>query len=563
MELIWPIIIIVAASFGASAIFGKAIGTVVFVALCSFPALWSITTLAKDFRAGAVTKETFPGWAMRNWLLMLSPVSYAILVMNEVAKFSSFVFAISALVYGVTFASIYKTALRDLLHAGAGGEEVVKGARVVDAKEMQRQVWAGKQPPQEAITLGGITIPPSMECQHFLIGGTTGAGKTQAINEMLRTARRRGNRAIISDTGCGFLQRFYLDGDTLLNPFDARSVAWSPFAEIKREYECANLAEAVIPEGTGDSAEWHHYARNLLTEVLLAMWKRKEHSVRQLMTYLTAAPAKELAGLLAGTPAAILCERGNEKMLSNTRGIISTYMVTWRYLPEGGTFSIREWVRDETRNGWLYLSFKEDQFAMLKNLVTTWIELGFKELLSIQEDENRRLFFVLDELDTLGKLTALRAGTTKARRFGGVVVAGLQTTKQLEDTWGEKGAKVLLSCLNTKVILRAGDNDTAKYFENEIGQQDVDQTMVNYSVSDSTGDGSTSFNTQRKRQSAVMASEIMALPDLHGYMKIPGNEAVATFALEYVKMPNQYAAYEERDLSENSQAPEILAIARG
>lgn len=549
------LIVLVGVGMGLQAFFGKWVASIVVAVLALAPVLWDVRRILQE------------GINATNWTILIAPVSLVAGITLSNTGNTAIGLGFIAL-YGAMVGGIYGDILRWLQMRGMGGsgEEVIKGARIVDAKDMQRQVWAGKQPPQEAITLGGITIPPSMECQHFLIGGTTGAGKTQAINEMLRTARRRGNRAIISDTGCGFLQRFYREGDTLLNPFDARSVAWSPFAEIKREYECANLAEAVIPEGTGDAGEWHHYARNLLTEVLLAMWKRKEHSVQQLMAYLTAAPAKELAGLLAGTPAAILCEKGNEKMLSNTRGIISTYMGTWRYLPEGGTFSIREWVRDETRNGWLYLSFKEDQFAMLKNLVTTWIELGFKELLSIQEDENRRLFFVLDELDTLGKLTALRAGTTKARRFGGVVVAGLQTTKQLEDTWGEKGAKVLLSCLNTKVILRAGDNDTAKYFENEIGQQDVDQTMVNYSVSDSTGDGSTSFNTQRKRQSAVMASEIMALPDLHGYMKIPGNEAVATFALEYVKMPNQYAAFEERDLSENSQAPEsaeILAIARG
>lgn len=39
---------------------------------------------------------------------------------------------------------------------------------------------------------------------------------------------------------------------------------------------------------------------------------------------------KELGELLAGTPVAILCAKGNDKMLNNTRGIIAIYLGVWR-----------------------------------------------------------------------------------------------------------------------------------------------------------------------------------------------------------------------------------------
>ncbi|HDZ7973587.1 TPA: type IV secretion system DNA-binding domain-containing protein, partial [Escherichia coli] len=118
--------------------------------------------------------------------------------------------------------------------------------------------------------------------------------------------------------------------DVLFNPFDRRSVDWSPFAEIRAEYDCQRIAKAAVPDGTGEGAEWHHYAQTLLGETLLALHQRGEHSVKRLLHYVSSADIKELGELLAGTPAAILCAKGNDKMLNNTRGIIATYLGVWR-----------------------------------------------------------------------------------------------------------------------------------------------------------------------------------------------------------------------------------------
>jgi type IV secretory pathway TraG/TraD family ATPase VirD4 len=393
----------------------------------------------------------------------------------------------------------------------------------------------------ESITIGGVPIPVALETQMIFVGGTTGAGKTQAINEILRTARKRENKAIIADTGCGFWTRFGKAGDRLLNPFDSRTANWSPFAEIELDYDCPRIAKAAIPDGKGDSAEWHHYAQTLLAEVMLAMWHKGEHSITRLLHFMTGASSDELALLLTGTPAAILCEKGNEKMLSNTRGIIATYLGTWRYLKDGGTFSVRQWVRDESNDGWLFLTYKDEQLAMLRGLVTTWIEIAVIEGLSLSENSQRRLFYVMDELDTLGKMSALRDGVTKLRKYGGVVVAGLQTIAQLRDTWGHDGAQTLLSCFSTKIIYRAGDNETAKYFEGELGQQEVERTTIGTS-SNSSG-SSESINTSRVTHNTVMASEIMNLDNLHGYLRIPGFD-VAAFHMPYVGMEDVNKPFE-------------------
>lgn len=237
-----------------------------------------------------------------------------------------------------------------------GQETVIRGTEVVGGSNLQARMYGDKAAPADVdIEIGGVVVPRMLEAQHMLFSGTTGAGKTQAINRVLRAVRARNERALIADPAGGVFSRFGRPGDVLFNPFDRRSVDWSPFAEIRADYDCQRIAKAAVPDGTGEGAEWHHYAQTLLGETLLTLHLRGERSVKRLLHYVSSADIKELGELLAGTPAAILCAKGNDKMLNNTRGIIATYLGVWRYLPDAGTFSVREWMQDETRTGCLPL----------------------------------------------------------------------------------------------------------------------------------------------------------------------------------------------------------------
>ena len=112
--------------------------------------------------------------------------------------------------------------------------------------------------------------------------------------------------------------------------------------------------------------------------------------------------------------------------------------------------------------GWLYLVYCDDQMAMLRLLITTWLDLAIVETLSLDEQSGRRCsWFVVDEWDSLGKVDSLRGGLTKLRKYGGAVVAGLQTMAQLCSSYGRDEARVLLSCFSTKLILAAVDPKNA------------------------------------------------------------------------------------------------------
>ena len=160
--------------------------------------------------------------------------------------------------------------------------------------------------------------------------------------------------------------------------------------------------------------------------------------------------------------------------------------------------------------------------------------------------------FVFDEVDSLGKVSSLRGGLTKLRKYGGRCVLGLQTVSQLRETYGRDEAQTLLANLSTKLILRAGDNETAEYFSKELGEQDIDRLQMTTGQGTSSGgltnpgQSSESFNTnynmQRVRQAAIMSSEVLNLPDLQGFLKIPG-QPVATVKIDYQAMPEVEPAY--------------------
>jgi Type IV secretion-system coupling protein DNA-binding domain len=398
----------------------------------------------------------------------------------------------------------------------ARDEKHVRGSQVLYASNRKPKL-------NTHLSIGTAQIDPASECQHFLISGRTGSGKSQAIYGLLTTIAARRQPAFIADPGGGYLARFGDSSSLVLNPFDQRDAGWSPFREIQADYDCERIAKAAIPDADGDARQWHFYAQSLLAECLRVLWNRGNFSIKELLRMVTSADRAELAAALAGTAAQPITQPGAERMLGSTRSIIATHMAGWRYLPDQGSFSIREWVRQcvSGQGRWLFSVYRDDQMALLRLLISCWIDIAVIEILSQPEDPARRLWLVLDEMDSLGKVGAMRDGLTKLRKYGGAVISGLQTIAQLRTTYGRDEAQVLLSCLSTKLVLAAGDAETAKYFEEQIGQQEVKRHNHSRGWSSSLLQSSKSRNISEQNhvQATVLASEITSLPDLNGYVQ--------------------------------------------
>jgi hypothetical protein len=411
-----------------------------------------------------------------------------------------------------------------------------RGAVVADDRARQ-DATKGRDPRRERphdqqITLAGTAIPIGDEPKHFKLIGTTGTGKSTAIQEIMTTALARGDRAVIADPDGGYLNRFYDSrrGDVVLNPFDERSVAWDLFAEIESPYDVDQLARSLIPDQGGTDRIWCGYARTFFSAVTRQAHKGGVTEVSELYRLLVVAEPKELRALLEGTPAQPFLSEHNGRMFDSIRSVASSAVSTLDVIGQqtAPKFSIREWVNQESP-GVLFIPYKAGQIAALRSTISGWMRLAIFEAMNQEEqrderqkDNPRRLWFVVDELDALGQIDGLKDALARLRKFGGRCVLGFQSIAQVSSTYGQGDAHTIVENCGNTLILRCSASEgggTAKFASQLIGEREVLRTTVSRSRRYSEILGSISHSEHFNVEPAVLPSQIEQLPDLTGYLK--------------------------------------------
>ncbi len=392
---------------------------------------------------------------------------------------------------------------------------------------VQRGARLGRPARREhgAIPIGEVSIPRDIEPQHVLLTGSTGTGKSLALQALVDAIRdRAGERAVVVDPGGELMMRYWRCGDTLLNPLDARSVAWSPLAELRGAAEAERLAKSLLPDTEGpDAQQWQCYAQGLTSAVLQRLMERPN---ADLVQGLTVANSEDLEVLVRGLPAQTLFDSGAAKMLGSVRAIIGAYLAPYRFLPPGAgadAWSLRRWV--EGGSGWLWIPVRADLATALRPLIAAWIGELVSAVLVLPPDRNRRLWLLLDELAALGRVQALSEALTQGRKFGLCACAGLQTVAQLRGAYGLQGAQTLLSCFSSQLILRAADPETADWGSRLLGDQQLSRRVQ--SEGSSAGGSHSGESEQISIERVVLPSEIAGLRDRRGFLKLAGDFPIA------------------------------------
>lgn len=396
-----------------------------------------------------------------------------------------------------------------------------------------------------SITIGGVCICWHQEPLHFLLAGSTGTGKTTVTTEVLSGIVSRGDRAIIVDPNGSYASHFHHSGDVILNPYDTRSVGWSPFNEVRRPYDFDKIAKSIVPDGFGADAAWHFYAQTLVAEVLRALMREGKNSTAELVKALTALSAEDLAKLVAGTSAAGLFDKDASRALASTRFVVASHLKAFEAL-KPGPFSLREWVETESDTSrHLFITWREDMTSSLAPLIACWVDVACTATLSLVPSPERRIWLILDELPTIGRVGGLEACLTKGRKHGLCAVAGIQSTAQLERLYGREGAVVLRSCFRNFVAfgLAKADPDTCETFSKALGEREVDRAVTSETVS--ANGSSRSVTVQRARDRLVLPSELAELPDLTAFLCLAGSEPARRIQLRPVQLPVVAAAISE------------------
>jgi len=389
-----------------------------------------------------------------------------------------------------------------------------------------------------------LQFPKNATKQHIGYIGTTGAGKTQGMMQLFDNFKN--SKKILIDVKGDYTSTMQQEDDLIFCPYDKRSLGWNIFNDIKTILDIDNIVAALIPENQKvNDPYFDNAARSVLKGILIYLSKEEGADNASLWDVVTS-PELIIHIVKNDKEACSYMELhiGKEEELDKqAKSVLGTMIahigVTLEALAKiDGDFSFKEWTKSTQDKRSIFLLGEESVLTSLLPLYRVAVEIVASELLSMPDDTTgkRELFFWLDELPKLKKVSKVIDLMTLARSKGGRVIYSIQTLKQLSEVYGKEGMYTILDTTNTLFIFRTTD---ANELENILGKQEV----LEYSESRTWGphdmrDGG-SHSKQKKTKPLVLASDIQRLENLEFYIK--------SIAPDITKAKLQYIGREEKN----------------
>jgi type IV secretory pathway TraG/TraD family ATPase VirD4 len=347
--------------------------------------------------------------------------------------------------------------------------------------------------------------------------------------QLLRQIQEREEMAIVYDPACEFVQRFYDErrGDIILNPLDRRCPYWGPAEELRRKAEAKAIAASLYQPTSDKKGEFFTETPQKIFAHLLTFGPSPQDLVQWM------SDPQEIDRRVANTELAQIIAKGAQQQRSGVLASLGLIADSLRMLPtrlqSETTWSATEWA--ETRKGWIFITSKATEREALRPLHSLWIDLLVLRLMSAPTDQQKPVWFVLDELASLQRLPQLHTAITENRKSRNPLVLGFQGKAQLEVIYGHM-AEVMLSQPATKIFLKTTEPKAAEWVSNAIGKVEIERIMETHFDGSRAG---RNFSLDRQIEPLVMDSEISGLEDKHAFLKLGNN--VARFSFLYTDLP--------------------------
>jgi hypothetical protein len=284
-----------------------------------------------------------------------------------------------------------------------------------------------------------------------------------------------------------------------------------------------------------------------LKEVYRVLGREGKRTNAELYNAVAKSNLEAMYRLLTGTSGAAYVDPVAERTGMSLKMTVQNQLESFRFLhDQGKPFSIRRWIQSED-DSWMFITARESMREALKPVLSLWIDTAIRAVLELKPIHRERLWFHLDELPTLQKLDILKQMLTNGRKFGLCGVLGVQDFSQLYEIYGQHLARTIISGCQTKLLLRVTDGDAAKLLARLMGEAELDEKEETLSYGlNSQRDGVSVF-ARRNLRDIVLTSQILTLPDMTGYITVPGDYPVARVAYQYLPRPEVAADFIERE----------------
>jgi hypothetical protein len=282
-------------------------------------------------------------------------------------------------------------------------------------------------------SLAGVEWANGDEMKSSLIIGQNPKYRQEIYLDLIEQSISKGDKVVALDHDNKLVPYHYKkDRDVILNPYDARTNAWSLLTDVRNKDDIRQIASVLIPttkDPVGERLRW--FARRWFTIKATEMLTNDEYDNSLLANRICNVDVQALAHHLMQRDDLELDVKDPSKALTAAKFIIEDlqqYIGTMTsQATEGDRFSISEWIQN-TEAGVMYISNYSETHDPLETLMATQLDIVLKAVMTSKpRSSDARIWILMDEPQMPLWNSIINPHLSNIAEFGGCFVFGLRS----------------------------------------------------------------------------------------------------------------------------------------
>ncbi len=325
-----------------------------------------------------------------------------------------------------------------------------------------------------------VRLNRAQEARNILLVGGHGSGKTGWLRGLIEQILLRPGKTFLLDVKGDMIESLPIARFILVAAADLRTWVWDIAADVINRLQAAEFAAKIIAAAERDPM-WAHSARAILTDLIVCL--RRLHGSAwgwaELAAIVLSSPAEIKAALVSvDAPSTMLIKFGGSDEDNRTvLSILTTLWVAgltqilplaqaWEQVPPARRFSIRDWVRRDSKLPNVMVFQKSSEYPELSCAVGAYLIDSISSFILSPARRNvgaGQYSMILDEFPELAvEAKELPRLLALGREAGVTTIATLQDLSQLTDAYGETRAGMILARFGIRGVLNLEDGETTR-----------------------------------------------------------------------------------------------------